>query len=155
MPGDDGQGVLRQLRLSAPTVPVVVVSASERTGDVRASMKSGAAGYIPKTLGLGEMLAALRRILNGDVYVPAHLLAALSSDGEKQQKAPDQAPVLTGRQREVLLLLAAGQPNKVIARRLGVAEGTVKLHVSALMRAFGTGNRTETVLAAQRSGLVD
>lgn len=155
LPCADGLGALEQLRRSAPTVPVVVVSASLRAADVRAALAGGAAGYVPKTMSSQEMLAALGAILDGDIFVPPHLLAALSDPPAAGIAPPtEQTATLTDRQIEVLRLLGAGQSNKEIARTLRLAEGTVKLHVSALMRALGAKNRTEAAMAAERSGLL-
>jgi two-component system, NarL family, nitrate/nitrite response regulator NarL len=154
-PSGGGLPALAALRRIAPTVPVVVVSASLKAADVRAALAGGAAGYVPKTLNSQEMLAALGQIMDGDIFVPPQLLAALTGAG-LGARAVDAEPrsALTGRQIEVLQLLGTGQSNKEIARALGLTEGTVKLHVSALMRALGAKNRTEVVVAAERSGLL-
>lgn len=172
LPGIGGLSALGELRRQAPTVPVVVVSASFSGADVRAALKSGAAGYIPKTLSSQETLAALQQVLDGDLFVPASLLATLSQpdaaaalgevgadevagDDAGQVREPRGQGMLTARQLEVLRLLATGLSNKGIARKLDLTEGTVKLHVSALLRALGAHNRTDAVMAGQRLGLLD
>jgi DNA-binding NarL/FixJ family response regulator len=155
LPGSDGCAVLGRFREVAMTVPVVVLSASDKPQDVRRALDAGAAGYIPKTTGSQEMLEALHRVLEGDIYVPAALLAAMGTVEEEATYArPDATDLLTERQLDVLRFLGQGLSNKGIANRLDLTEGTVKLHVSALMRALGARNRTEAVMAAERMGLL-
>lgn len=157
LPGVDGLTALPSLRELSPTVPVVVLSGSETSQHVKRALDNGAVGYIPKSCSSHEMLAALRIVLQGDVYIPPRLLGklgptalSLSASGENN---PSQT-LLTSRQIEVLELMARGLPNKSIARTLAVAEGTVKLHVAAIMRTLGVHNRTEAVMEASRLGLV-
>jgi len=156
LPGTEGTTLVGQLRERAVTVPVVMLSASDRPQDVRCALAAGAAGYIPKTASSQEMLHALRRILEGDIYVPAPLLAAVSSL-RADETAPNQeaAALLTDRQLQVLRLLGKGLSNKGIANRLDLTEGTVKLHVSAIIRCLGARNRTEAVMTAERLGLLE
>lgn len=156
MPGMGGLSGLPTLLAAAPTVPVVVVSGSTDVNDVRASIRAGAAGFIPKTSSGREMSEALRLVLGGDIYVPATLLAVISSPGGEGPAAlcgPADAP-LTPRQLEVLRLLGEGLSNKAIARRLSLSEGTVKLHVNAVLRGLNARNRTGAVIEAQRRGLL-
>ena len=155
LPDGSGLSALRQLRAVAPTSPVVVVSASLDIADVRGALDEGAAGYIPKTLSSRAMLSALEQILRGDIFVPADLLAAIAGGATRPISSPlKPAHGLTERQIEVLRWLGAGLSNKEIARKLALTEGTVKLHVSAVMRALGARNRTDAVIAAQRLGLI-
>lgn len=157
LPDVDGLTALPNLRELAPTVPIVVLSGSETSSHVKRALDSGAVGYVPKSCSSHEMLAALRLILQGDIYVPPRLLgklegARLSAPAAGGFEAP---PVpLTSRQIEVLKLMARGLPNKSIANTLNLAEGTVKLHVSAIMRCLGARNRTGAVIEASRLGLV-
>jgi DNA-binding NarL/FixJ family response regulator len=158
LPGVRDCSLVRDLAEALISVPIVVVTASERPEDVRASLDAGAAGYIPKTIGSQDLLAALRQVLAGDIYVPASLLAAMraraTAAAPMAPALPSDANALTGRQLEVLSLLAQGLPNKGIARRLDLSEGTVKLHVSAILRALAARNRTEAVMEAERRGLL-
>lgn len=149
MPGLVGMQGISQFRQLFPDIPLVVLSASESPHDIRNALEAGALGYIPKAAGTTTMLDALRRVLAGDLYVPA----CLYESGEHTA-----APVvtdtvlddLTGRQREVARLLGYGFTNKAIGSMLGMTENTVKVHVAAIFRALGVGNRTEAVLAMQR-----
>ncbi|MEQ1531426.1 MAG: response regulator transcription factor [Methylococcales bacterium] len=157
LPGVDGLTALPGLRERSPTVPIVVLSGSETPQHVKRALDNGAIGYIPKSCSSHEMLAALRIVLQGDVYIPPRLLGKIGG-AELSLSAsigggPTQA-LLTSRQIEVLALMARGLANKSIARTLDVAEGTVKLHVAAIMRTLGVRNRTEAVMEASRLGLV-
>ena len=149
--GTDGISLLPQLCDAANGAPVVVVSGSARTSDVQRALDAGAASYIPKTVGAQELLLALRRVLAGDPYLPPTLLTSLAPTDDHQTSSPNNGlDGLTERQREVLLLLSEGLSNKGIANRLDLSEGTVKLHVSAIMRALGARNRTEAAMVAEQ-----
>lgn len=157
LPGVDGLTALPSLRELSPTVPVVVLSGSETSQHVTRALDNGAVGYIPKSCSSHEMLAALRIVLQGDVYIPPRLLGKLGTTALSLSALGENSPsqtLLTSRQIEVLELMARGLPNKSIARTLAVAEGTVKLHVAAIMRTLGVHNRTEAVMEASRLGLV-
>jgi len=147
----DGISILPQLREAAKGSPVVVISGSARAGDVQRALEAGAASYVPKTVGAQELLLALRRLLAGEAYLPPMLLAAVGPANNKPRPPPRiKVDHLTERQSEVLFLLTEGLSNKGIAERLDISEGTVKLHVSAIMRALGARNRTEAALVAER-----
>ena len=157
LPGVDGLTALPGLRELAPTVPIVVLSGSESSSHVNLALDNGAVGYIPKSCSSHEMLSALRIVLEGDVYIPPRLLGKLGESAQSLAVSCDNSnsqTVLTARQIEVLELMARGLPNKSIAKILDVAEGTVKLHVAAILRAFGARNRTEAVIEATRLGWV-
>lgn len=147
MPGFVGVQGIAQFRDRFPGIPLVVLSASESPHDVRSTLDAGALGYIPKSAPSAEMLVALRRVLTGDIYVPACLdegrLHAPADFSALQQSG------LTARQLEVARLLAQGCANKAIAGMLAMSEGTVKVHIAAIFRAFNVTNRTAAVLAIQ------
>jgi DNA-binding NarL/FixJ family response regulator len=152
MPGFVGMQGISQYRHRFPDIPLVVLSASESTNDIRNALQAGALGYIPKAASTTVMLAALRQVLAGDIYVPACLGASHSglhsvapADFEALQHSG-----LTARQLEVARLLAQGCANKAIAGMLSMSEGTVKVHIAAIFRAFGVTNRTEAVLEIRR-----
>ncbi len=101
------------------------------------------------------LASALRLVLAGGVYVPPSVLygdpaAEVGADGTRDFAGAAAFPQLTPRQRQVLELLAQGQSNKRISRGLGMAEGTARIHVTAILKAFGVGNRTEAAIAAER-----
>ena len=150
MPGFVGMQGITQYRHRFPDIPLVVLSASESPHDIRSALEAGALGYIPKAASTAAMLAALRQVLAGTPFVPASL-------GDRLVDLHTPAPNgfaghcgLTARQLEVARLLAQGCANKAIAGMLAMSEGTVKVHIAAIFRAFGATNRTEAVLAIQR-----
>ena len=113
----------------------------------------GSASYVPKSVGAQELLVALRRVLTGESYLPAVLLAAMAPVNDSLPLSGQiKLDKLTQRQQDVLLLLSKGLSNKGIANRLDLCDGTVKLHVSAIMRALGVRNRTEAVVMAEQFG---
>jgi DNA-binding NarL/FixJ family response regulator len=152
MPGFVGMQGITQYRHRFPDIPLVVLSASESTNDIRNALEAGALGYIPKAASTTVMLAALRQVLAGDIFVPACLgdgHAGLHSVAPADFEALQHSG-LTARQLEVARLLAQGCANKAIAGMLSMSEGTVKVHIAAIFRAFGVTNRTEAVLEIQR-----
>lgn len=148
MPAMNGIAGLRQFRQRFPEIPVVIVSGSDSSADAQQALDAGAAGYIHKSSAPQVMLSALQLVLAGGVYVPPQ---ALRRDAEEHAPGPGKGKLggLTARQTDVLRLLAAGKPNKLIARELGLSEGTVKIHLSTIFRVLDVNNRTEAVLAAQ------
>jgi len=164
LPDRDGLGTLAEVRRAFPALPVVVLSASDRREDVVGAIDLGAMGFVPKTSSSQIMLQALRLVLSGGVYVPPAALApsdASAADSETAGAAQldTAAPLtadalgLTGRQAQVLALILQGKPNKSICRELGLAEGTVKIHVAAILRALNVSTRTQAVIEASRLGL--
>jgi DNA-binding NarL/FixJ family response regulator len=144
MPGMDGVAGLRRLRAAAPTLPVVVASGQEDAATIRAVLAAGAVGFIPKSERSEVLLGALRLVQSGGTYVPSRLLNAPPAAA---------APELTPRQLDVLHLLLRGEPNKLIARELGLTEGTVKIHIAAILRVLHARNRTEAVVRARALGI--
>ena len=153
MPGMNGVAGLRRLREMLPTLPVVVASGQDDAATIRAVLAAGAAGFIPKSERTEVLLHALRLVLAGGVYVPPRGLeeaAVVEPTALSKQAA---AAALTPRQRDVLRALSRGQPNKLIARELGLTEGTVKIHIAAILRALQARNRTEALVRARELGL--
>lgn len=157
MPGLDNFGGLEKLCEKIGDTPVVVVSAMEGGSEIRQAMDCGASGYIPKTLDSNVVLSALKLVFSGGVFLPPNLLNAdePSSRGRssRHQGRGDGKAKLTPRQFDVLDLMAQGFSNKEIARKLNLAEGTVKLHVTALLKALEVNNRTQAVIKASAMGL--
>lgn len=149
MPGMNGFAGLISLRNNVPATPVVVVSADESRETVSQAMTLGASGFIPKSLEREHMIAAVRMVLNGEVYVPAQGDAPSVLGGEECRFREGYA-ALTQQQRKVLEMLVAGKSNKVIAYELDVTESTVKAHVSAILRKLRVHSRTQAVLNASR-----
>jgi len=157
MPGMDGLSALGVLRDRFPALPVVIVSASERDADVRAALDRGASGFIPKSSSAPVLLAALRLVLSGGVYVPPLVLAATATGSGDTPPATDRrrarAAALTPRQLEVLDLMAKGRTNREICDRLGIAEGTVKAHVATILEALDVANRTQAAAVMRDLGI--
>lgn len=152
MPGMERFSGLAALCDRMGDVPVVVVSANESNEDMRQAMECGVSGYIPKALDSNIISAALKRVLSGKTYLPPSLVGW--ETGVPAAKVPPPSR-LTPRQHDVLGFIAKGYSNKRIATELDLAEGTVKLHVSALLKALGVNNRTEAVFKATAEGLVE
>jgi DNA-binding NarL/FixJ family response regulator len=158
LPGTSGLDALGKFREQHPAIPVVVLSGSESRDDVMRAIDGGAMGFIPKSQPSRVMINALRLVLAGGVYLPVEFLGlpAAAPAAPLPNAATVRTPAdlgMTGRQSEVLALLIQGKPNKLICRDLGLAEGTVKIHVTAILRALGVANRTQAVIAVSRLGL--
>jgi DNA-binding NarL/FixJ family response regulator len=141
--GDDGFHALKLIGEKYPTTACIMISGDEQEGIASRAVAAGASGFIPKSFTADEMVAAIKKVLDGEVFLPARDQAAAAT--------PDGSS-LTLRQLEVISMLGRGCSNKEIARALDVAERTVKAHVSAVFEALNVRNRTQAVLAAQRRG---
>jgi DNA-binding NarL/FixJ family response regulator len=149
MPGVRGFSGLMYIRAQYPSVPVIIVSANDDPTAIRRCMEFGASGFIPKTLSVEEMRAAISRILNGGVWTPADVDFSAGSDAESAALMVRMA-TLTPQQVRVLMMLSEGLLNKQIAYQLGVSEATVKAHVSAILQKLGVESRTQAVIAAAK-----
>ncbi|HEV7372477.1 response regulator transcription factor, partial [Arenibaculum sp.] len=148
MPGWPGFEGIRALKDKGRGAPVVVVSASETTTDMRAAMAHGAAAYVPKSSSVQVMLGALELVLAGGAYVPP--AAVIGAAGARERETGGARGALTQRQWDVLGCLRDGKSNKQIAKDLGLSEGTVKIHVTAIFKALNVRNRTQAVISAAR-----
>lgn len=154
LPGIAGLEALALLRARVEEAIIVVVSAEENRELIHQAIEAGAAGYIPKASSHAIMMAALRLVLAGGVYLPAHTLAAKLPPLEASTDSnPISLKNLTERQIATLRVAMQGKANKVIARELNISEATVKAHLSSVFRALGVKNRTEAVFAAAKIGL--
>lgn len=159
MGAGDWCGVIETLSRSCPTTSVIVVSGSDSRDDAERSLKAGACGYIPKSMKREDLLSAIRLILMGGVRMqprdderPPNLQDG-AAHGLTHGDASTRIAMLTNRQRDVLMEIGAGKSNKLIARSLGMAEGTVKLHVAAILKCLGTENRTQAAIMAHQLNL--
>jgi DNA-binding NarL/FixJ family response regulator len=154
MPGVRGTATVRAVREAAPSLPLAIVSADEDATMVAELLRMGVCGFIPKSDSGSVIVSAVRLILAGGIYVPPRLLGERSVPDSSASGPVIHADVLglTARQMEVLRLLGRGLTNKHIARELGIAEGTVKVHLLAVFRALDVRNRTAAVVAARRYG---
>jgi DNA-binding NarL/FixJ family response regulator len=147
MPGVRGFSGLMYLRAQYPSLPIVVVSANDDPAVIRRCMEFGASGFIPKTLGIEALRAAIARVLRGEVWTPPDVDLTRPSDAETTALVV-RLSTLTPQQVRVLMMLSGGLLNKQIAYELGVSEATVKAHVSAILQKLGVESRTQAVIAA-------
>jgi DNA-binding NarL/FixJ family response regulator len=161
MPGMDSPANLSAVKECYPGLLIAVVSASKRREDILSALEIGAHGYIPKSFEASELVRALQTVIAGGIFVPPFLAdlpasgdLSAGSDGRSTApvalKPPSDAHVnrpgrvaspISPRQAQVLNLLVKGYSNKQIANELSLAEGTVKVHVAALLRHLGVSNR--------------
>ncbi len=154
MPGVQGLSGLLFLRAQHPEIPVMIVSASDDAGTVRRALEFGAAGYVPKSLAVEDIRAAVRAVLDGQVWTPP----GISLEGATDPEVTDlgrRISTLTPQQMRVLMMLGEGLLNKQIAYKLGVSEATIKAHVSAILQKLGVDSRTQAVIAIGKIGAPD
>jgi two-component system nitrate/nitrite response regulator NarL len=160
MPGMNGLEVLRKLRGDGIEVPIVMLTTSSDEKDLIESLRSGAQGYLLKDMEPDELVSTLRDIVAGKTIVTSELtgvLAKLVQQGESATNETLEKPFadLTAREHEILCHLSEGQSNKVIARELGISEGTVKLHVKAILRKLGVHSRVKAAVMAVEQSLLN
>ncbi|WP_240732569.1 LuxR C-terminal-related transcriptional regulator [Dyella terrae] len=162
MPGGHGTSHLAEVIETLPQLRVIVLSGSEDPALMKDLLAMGAHGFIPKAYSPEVMLSAVRLVLSGGTYVPPMMLQ--ESHASPLPPSPNGGSLadasrsleerlrklLTERQIDVLRLLSQGKPNKLIARDLGISEGTVKIHLAAIFRALNVRNRVEAVVASRR-----
>lgn len=166
MPGWTGFDTLGDIHARLPRALLVVVSASEKRSDLLAALENGAAGFIPKSSSAKVLLGALQLVLAGGVYLPeqairgdrmgdrtgdggtVHGTNGNGAGGAGEDDVLTGSDALTPRQRDVLTRLRDGKSNKQIAHELGLTEGTVKVHVTAILRQLGVRNRTQAAITA-------
>lgn len=153
LPGCEGVDSLRAFRKAFPVVPAVVISCNEDPAVVQEALRLGAAGYLPKTSTPQLLIAALRLVRSGGVYLPPQAIPAGAIIGRVRSRGEGAAATLTDRQADVLRLLMKGLSNREIARRLKITENTVKQHAHAAYFALGVSTRMEAVVAVGRLGL--
>jgi two-component system nitrate/nitrite response regulator NarL len=157
MPNMDGISVLRALKKDHPDLPVAMLTTSSVEEDLIGSLKNGAQGYLLKDMEPDELVVALNDIIDGKTVVApdlAHVLAqAVQGKIKPKEEAINPFASLTPREFEILTLLAEGQSNKVIARNLGISDGTVKLHVKAILRKLNISSRITAAVMAVEYGV--
>src|SRR5690606_35590218 len=157
MPGIHGLAGLAAIRAQYRSVAVIVVSANDDPRVVRRALDHGAAGYLPKSSGLGELREAIRSVMACEQWLPASLRAAVAraqpsaDDGALAARLASVSP----QQFRVLVLVAEGLLNKQIADRLDVQERTVKAHLSAIFDRLGVRNRTQAGVVLRELELSD
>lgn len=157
MPGIDGISFLKAATGQGFHMAMVVLSSVEDLRVIRQALREGARGYIPKSLGMQALAAAIHTVLEGDIYLQDSLRSQLANAEPAATRSIQTLARfgVTRRQYDVLQLMNGGLSNKHIADTLCITEGTVKFHVGALFKALNVTNRIECVLKARQNGLLD
>lgn len=154
MPGMDGARTIEQLKREFPHLSVGVITGYASNNEVEPLLAVGAIGVFPKAISGPSLLLALKQAMAGHIYVPwSGDLGSIDTSRSPAGTASAAASDLSDRQRQVLGYVVMGSPNKEIARKLGLSEVTIKIHVSALCRKFSVANRTQLATAAMSAGI--
>jgi len=146
LPGMTGVDAIHTIRSTHPKARFVVLTTYEGDADIHRALEAGAQGYVIKGMPYQTLVDAIRRVHAGGCFLPPPVAGALAS------RMPDSE--LSAREQEVLRLLASGKSNKDIASLLGIAEATVKCHVSAILLRLDVSDRTQAVVTALQRGLI-
>ena len=171
LPGVHGVNAIPALKEAAPKARVLMLTVSEDAQDLAAALQMGADGYLLKTVESDQLCDAIVKVLDGESIISPEMMTKLvsafrarpaaPSRGEASAPAPslgdagaaEALSTLSPREREILLLIARGDANKVIARELGIAETTVKIHVQHILRKLGLSSRVQAAVYATSQGL--
>jgi len=151
IPGNEGMSTLKSVVSHFPLIPVVILSASQSRSDIKSALDCGAMGFIPKDSSSSAVINAIRLVLSGNIYLPPVFMQDMTFNNDKLS----MTSALTERQIDVISLMAKGKSNKEIANDLELAEATVKMHITNIMRTLEVNNRTQAVVKAERLGLVE
>lgn len=155
LPDMSGFSLLSVLAHRFPAIPVVVVSALADEASVRRALKAGAAGFISKSLSSGELVSSIRLVLEGEMVTPDLHVPAPALQRPSRRRGIDSLSEqfgLTAAQTRVMELMVEGRTNREVADLLGLAEGTIKVHCSAILRALGVPNRAQALVVLARQG---
>ena len=155
MPDSDGLAGLMTIKGLYPTLPVIIVSASEEADTVRAAIQAGASGYIYKSYTLKQIHDAVEIVNQGGVHVPEGVEEQVSDDEHKELDIITRVSSLTPSQLKVFLLISQGYMNKQIAAMMIISEATVKAHVTSVYKKLGVRSRTQAVLASKSLDITD
>jgi DNA-binding NarL/FixJ family response regulator len=155
MPGSQDLYGLITIREKHPTVPVVVVSASDDKDTINRAMGHGASGYIPKSLSADTLHEAIQAVADGEQWIPAFMENQLTAITCEEKSLAAKISTLTPQQYRVLCYVKEGWLNKQIGFEIGITEATVKAHITAIFRKIGVTNRTQAVIELSRMSLND
>ena len=151
MPGLTGTEVLLALKAECSTTRVVLLTASATDEQILAALDVGVAGLLIKETAADQLLECLRAVSEGRTWLSSELVDAVKARrGQRDDEVARWEAILTSRERQLVELVAEGLPNKLIARELGVADGTVKIHLYNVYRKLGVENRTTLAALAIR-----
>lgn len=156
MPGMDGARTVQQLKREFPDLPIGIITGYVANEEVEPLIAVGSIGVFPKAMSGPSLLMAIKLAMSGQTYVPwsGDLTSSEFGRGNQMNTAPSiPLPDLSDRQKEVLTFVVGGAPNKEIARKLGLSEVTIKIHVASLCRKFSVANRTQLATAAMSAGI--
>ena len=156
MPDMSGIEVLKNIRQIKKTLPVVMLTTSDDEKDLIEALRNGASGYLLKDMEPDDLVVALKDVLKGETIVAPNLvqiLAKFHQGDDTEINISNLIATLTPRENEILELLAEGQSNKLIAKNLGISDGTVKLHVKSILRKLEIHSRVEAAVIAVEHGL--
>ena len=164
MPGAKWFDAIHRIHQILPDTPIIILSAVFDKEIVQKTIEIGAAGYIPKTSSNAVIISAVTLVLSGGVYIPPELLQNTNQNEfnllkqveglSPSQDVAEKLKILSPRQIDVIRLISQGKSNKQIAYELGLTEGTVKLHVTSILKLLNVYNRTGAVIEATKLGLV-
>lgn len=146
MPQVDGLSTVEQVIAADPDAGILIMTTFDTDEDIARTVRAGARGYMLKDSESAEIVAAIRAVAAGELFLPPQIAAKYVSSSRR--------PELTPREIQILRLLGAGHSNKQIARLLGIEENTVKTHTKSVFAKIGVSNRTEALAMAVRRGLI-
>jgi DNA-binding NarL/FixJ family response regulator len=147
--GHDGLAYIERFRAAAPLVPLIVYTMREDAATLTQALARGAAAIIPKTHSAQLLQRAIQLVVDGGVYLPPELARELARPARGRVVTSPECAAMSDQQWKILELLAQGMPNKVIARKLGLAPSTVKNQLTTVFGALGVSNRTQAAMAAR------
>lgn len=148
--GIDGLEATRRIAaLNLPT-KVIMLTLHDMPGYVRTALSAGAAGYVLKDTEIGDLRSAIAQVMDGRSAVPLDLVSAAMNSDTEISVSGDLASILTGREQQVVELVAEGLTNKEIARKLEISPATVKVHVERLIAKLGVADRTQAAVLATK-----
>jgi len=156
MPGISGKDAVKQFLEAAPQTHIVMLTVSENADDLIDSLRGGASGYLLKNIETETLLDSIRRAADGDSVVSTQMTGKLVRGLQSTRETPpaQEKDTLSPREREILGQITKGHSNKQIARNLGVAESTVKIHVQHVLRKLNLSSRVQAAVYAIEQGLV-
>lgn len=153
MPGMSGIDTLKALRTAEIYARVIVFTVSDNQDDVITALKAGADGYLLKDTDPDEVMAAIHQVVAGQLTISEKLSQVLATAISKRRESGPNIDSLTDREKQILKAIAAGYSNKIIGRKLDIAEGTVKVHVKKVLKKLGFRSRVEAAIWAVEQGL--
>jgi two-component system nitrate/nitrite response regulator NarL len=157
MPGTSGLEALGMLAEDLPNTKVLMLTVSEDAQDLMQALRSGAQGYLLKNIEIDFLVDSIHRAMNGESIISPQMSSALIDAVRKpeiEEDTPSQPVKLTPRETEIIIMLAAGESNKSIARTLDLAESTVKIHVQGILRKLKITSRVQAAVYAAEHGLL-